>query len=71
VFVAGGRAVSKLYYSQRARSVCVCLSAFSFCILKILLKSILLIITQVFVSPELGNRSSILLYRPMAVMISG
>ena len=28
VFVAGGRAVSELYYSQRARSICVSLSAF-------------------------------------------
>jgi len=28
VFAAGGRAVSEPYYSQRARSVCVSLSAF-------------------------------------------
>ena len=27
VFATGGRAVSELYYSQRARSVCVSLSA--------------------------------------------
>ena len=29
-FVTGGRAVSEPYYSQRVRSVCVSLSAFSF-----------------------------------------
>ena len=28
VFATGGRAVSEPYYSQRARSVCVSLSAF-------------------------------------------
>ena len=35
VFATGGRAVSEPYYSQRARSVCVALSAFSLLLFQI------------------------------------